>query len=299
MRRSTTFKSTLICILFASLFSCEEEGDPLTLEDIYEATNNNKREFQAKINGFDFIADAASGGKEEDVYFVVGAQNSTASITIKTLDITPGLYLGEDSMSNSIVFKNDVGRVFSSNSPDKDSDAAISIRSFSEKNALGTGVFSSTLYSLDSDEVLELTNGEFNSVIFNIPFFGKMTALVNNETYKAEECSFTTQTNGNFILSTIQSSINNDTIAISLTIEDTLEVKTYDFEESAATATYNTNTFSANIFKHQFSAESGSLRITKIDTIENRVLGAFSFDGTSINGEAVSVRSGAFEAIIK
>ena len=126
-----------------------------------------------------------------------------------------------------------------------------------------------------------------------------MTALVNNETYKAEECSFTTQTNGNFILSTIQSSINNDTIAISLTIEDTLEVKTYDFEESAATATYNTNTFSANIFKHQFSAESGSLRITKIDTIENRVLGAFSFDGTSINGEAVSVRSGAFEAIIK
>lgn len=291
-----SFVFSLTLILFAS---CEESGEPLTLDDIYDATYGDKTPFKAKINGFDFTADVVAGGKEENTFFIVGAESSSASITLKTLGITPGLYLGEDSMSNNVFFKNDLGREFSSNSPDKESDAIISIRSYSEKNALATGVFSGTLYSLDSDEVLEVSNGEFNSIFLDIPFFGKMTAFVNNSFYKADECSFTVQQNGAIVLSTIASKANSDTLGIRFSIEDTLEVRNYDLEKPVASATYNTNNFSSNTFVHQYNSRSGNLRITKIDSVENRVFGTFNFEARSVNGESVSVRSGAFEALME
>lgn len=299
MQVSSLFKSFIFSLAFLLFISCEEEGEPLTLEDIYEATNGNKTPFKAKINGFDYTADLVAGAKEGNTFFIVGSQYSSASITISTLGISPGLYLGEDSMSNSILFKNNEGRQFFSNTPDQESDAIISIRSFSEKNALATGVFSGTLYSLDSDEMLEITNGEFNSVFLEIPFFGEMTAIVNNKTYSADECTVTAQQNGNLTLSTIASSANFDTLGIRFIIEDTLEVKNYDLEDQVASATYNTNTFSANIFKHQYNSSTGYIRISKIDSAENRVLGTFSFEAKSINGESVSVKSGSFEALIK
>jgi len=299
MQASTLLKSVLSLLMVCLFYSCEEEGEPLSLKDIYEATDNNREPFRAKINGFEFSASVVAGGKEFGNYYIIGADNAGSSIAVRTLNIVPGSYLGIDSSANYILFKNAQGRAFSSIGTNKKPDAQISIRSYSPSNNLASGVFSATLYSLDSEEQLSLTSGAFNSAFIVLPFLGIMTAEVDGKEFKAEKCTYTNSQNNGLVTQNIDGFSNNDTMSINLTIKDQVQIKSYDIADSNVVARYNSNTYSSNLSKNQYTGISGSLNIVRIDSLDNKVYGNFGFEAINANGNNVSIKYGNFQALIQ
>ncbi len=293
------FKLFFVLAFISASIGCEETGEPLTLDDIYDATTIDSDPFKAKINGFDYKADFVAGGKENGSFFIIGASVDGSSITIRTQGIQPGLYLGADSSINNIFYKNNIGRQFVSNFPAEDSDVEISIRAFSEANSLASGVFSGTLYSTDSDEKLSITNGAFNSTFIEIPFSGKMKASVNSKSFNSEDCSFITTDNGGIVFQEIIGFETNDSLRITIRIEDSVAVRTYDFIDTDISATYNSNVYSSNLPRYQYNAISGSLVIHRIDYAEKKIIGSFNFEARSLNGQFVSVNNGGFQALVK
>lgn len=299
MQLPVILKSVLVFFMVSVFYACEEEGEPLTLQDIYAATAKDKEPFRAKINGFEFSASAVGGGKENGSYYVIGVDDAGSSITIHTIDIVPGSYRGIDSSANYILFRNAQGRLFSSIGTNKKPDALISIRSYSPENMLISGVFSSSLYSVDSEEKLSLTNGEFNSAFIVLPFVGTMTAELDGVAFKAEKCSATSSQNNGILTQQIEGLSNNDSIRISLTIEDELQVKSYDFADPKVQANYNPNTYSSNLSAFNYTGISGSLNIVRIDNEEKKVVGNFGFEAINAKGEKVSVKYGDFQALME
>ena len=90
-------------VLSILLVSCEEEGTPLTLNDIYKAQDGSRPLFQAHLNGRKYTSEEASVIKRNG-QTILEATNSDGTIEIYLTDYVPAVYTSKVDEINQIHF---------------------------------------------------------------------------------------------------------------------------------------------------------------------------------------------------
>lgn len=287
----------IISLLFVFI-SCQKEEDPLTIEDINEINNVNSSKFSAIINEGNFKTNNAEGIKINGQLTITSTDNKK-TIVVNVSGIEEGIYLGKDNnFKNYVNFLDAGGTLFSSTKQGVDSDLRIEITNFNEAKSTVSGTVSGTLHA-PWDEKILIRNGRFSGVSVETPFTGNMKADIGPVKFRSESCIFSSASSSGFTIETIASSANNDSLQISFTIEENIIEKTYNLATAPITARYNSNVFSTDVFKHQYTSSRGVLTISSIDTVEKVVKGSFNFDAVNFLSETIQVKSGEFNAAIR
>ena len=276
--------------------ACEEEGNPLTLDDIYEAQEADRPLFRALLNGRGFTSEKARGSKVGDDIIIDGS-NATGSILINLSDYLPGKYAGTDSVTNQIVYTDKWGRKYLSNRADEQSDAEIVITYYDEVASTVSGRFSALLYDSWYERDIYLSNGVFTDLFINVPFFGRMDAVIENGAFESQNCRYSRTISGSVITDRIIAISTNDTARVVFRVDGGLESKTYSISDSNFFALYNADLF-FNASKNSYNGESGDVVVSSIDPINRRVKGSFNFNAINALGDTVNVIAGEFNALM-
>jgi len=297
MKKSYTILYLLIA--FIAFSGCEEEGDPLTLEDLYRLNGLPTKRFEVSLNGFQFETNTASALKTNTA-LAIEASGSGVNYELGLTGLEEREYFGNGNELNVFLnYKDAGGLLFSTTKTGDTSDLEVEITNYDVEKNVVSGKFKGTLLQLNGDLELIVTKGSFLEIPITRLAFGEMTARIDNEQFIAESCSFTSNTNGGFTFDTFLGVGNDDSTSLNITVQEKIQEREYPFSSGAITATYNPNTFSANIFKNQYDADAGSLTISKIDTVNNTVEGSFNFAVRNAFGELINISQGQFNALIK
>ena len=292
-------RTLFILILTFSLSSCEKEQTPLTLDDYIFANGKPEKKFSVELNGFLFESDSITAVKVNgQLALIVADQN--VSFVINSEKLKTGTFLGSaNDLKNYVNYKDAANAVFSTTKFGENSNAVINVSNFNESNKLVSGEFSGTMYDLNSSFQIQIQNGKFKNVLVDIPFIGELTATVSGNTIEADGCYHSSTVNAGITLETIAATANSDTISMSFVIEESIQLKEYNLAIDPVTVHYNSNTFSSNIFKNQYTSESGKLTIIKIDVANNRIEGSFNFTARNFLNETVQIDNGLFKALMQ
>lgn len=286
-------------VSIAFLLGCEKEGTPVSVEDLYRASNLPDKKFNATLNGYKFETNR-TGGMKINQKLSLSAGDDYVTFNISTKRFENGLYFGkEDSLNNVINYRDGNGVLFSTTKFGKPTQCVIDIVSFNQEKGVISGNFSGIMYDQGSDFEIKLEKGSFIEVPVQIPFLGEMNARVGSEAFMSENCMFSGTSSGGFVFETITSYAKDDTLSISITIEENISKKEFNFVSDNVIARYNSNTFSSNVFKNLYTSEAGVLTILKVDSVNKRVEGIFNFRARNFLAEEVLVTGGNFKAVIK
>lgn len=294
-----TVKTLFILIALLAFSSCEQEGTPVTLDELYSGSGVSRAKFFANIGGKVFETENAKGLFLNDALAInAEVDNRSAVLAIGGLGV--GSYMGADSpLKNYINYVDESGTLFTSNKQGEENEVIINVVTYNEQENTISGQFTGTLFAANSDSKIRIKSGQFTGVQVEIPYFGEMMATTGNENFHSNTCIYTSSASGGFIFETIVSSANNDTLMLSFTLEENIQEKDYFFDSDPITGRYNSNTFSTNAFKHLYTSESGKLTITQVDTVNEQIKGNFNFDAKNFQNETVLIRNGSFTAIIR
>ena len=279
--------------------ACEGENtDPLTIEDIFRESGIEFKKFSAEFGDVFFETNVASGLKSNNQLVITArSEQSNSQMVINTEALAEGIYLGSSNeLKNFVNYQDENGQLFSSTKIGKLPSVVIQISTFNQQDSLVSGSFSGTLYSQTSEDSI-IVSGQFTELVVNIPFIGEMTASIGNINYVSNGCTYTSTNNSGIILETIASTANDDTLSISIVVEENIQERHYNFAVDLVVARYNSNVFSSNIFKHQYTSITGSMDIKEIDLVNQRVVGSFTFVATNFLNQAVTVSNGNFKAL--
>lgn len=292
-------KYIFLILSFISLSSCEDEREPLTLDDLYEINGLSTSRFSAKINGSDFETEKATALKT-NTSLALNASDEKVSFVLALNDISEGVYVGSGDSSNIYLnYKDANGLLFSSNKNGNATDFEVEVTQFNPVNSTISGNFSGKMIGSSSDFEINVEKGSFIEVPVTQPFFGRLSALVEGNQFQAESCVFTSTNSGGFIFENFVASGNKDSTSLSITVEEKLQEKEYLFLFGGLTSTYISNTFSSNIFKNKYDGESGRLIINNIDSVNNRIEGTFNFIYRNAFGEPITISNGKINALVK
>ena len=298
MKKSYTILYLLIA--FIAFYGCkEEEGDALTLEELYQLNGLPTKRFEVSLNGFQYETNVANGVKTNTA-LAIEASGNGVSYVLGLSDVAEGQYMGNtDDLKIFLNYRDANGLLFSTTRQDDASDFEVKITRYNVEKEVVSGKFSGTLGQVNGNLELKVTKGSFLEVPIVRPAFGEMTARIDNKRFVAESCSFTSNTSGGFTFDTFLGVGNGDSAAINITVQEKIKEREYQFSSGAITTTYNPNTFSSNIFKNQYDGESGGLTISKIDTVSNTIQGSFNFTARNAFGEPVTISQGEFNALME
>lgn len=297
MKKSYTILYLLIA--FITFSGCEEEGDALTLEELYQLNGLPTKRFELSLNGFRYETNVASGLKTNTA-LAIEASGGGVSYVLGVSDVVEGQYLGDkNDLKIFLNYRDANGLLFSTTKQGDTSDFEVEITRYNVDKDVVSGKFSGTLLQVNGDLELDVAKGSFLEVPIVRPAFGEMTARIDNERFVAESCSFTSNTSGGFTFDTFLGVGNEDSTLINITVQEKIQERVYQFSSGAISATYNPNTFSSNIFKNQYDGDAGSLTISRIDTTSNTIQGRFNFTVRNAFGEAIDISQGEFNALIK
>lgn len=288
-----------ILFVLIAFVGCEEEGEPVTLNDLFEANGLPTKRFELSLNGFAFESDVASGIKTNTAVSI-DVNGNEVNYTLSFNNIAEGKYLGVvDDSKVFLNYRDANGLLFSSTKQGLISDFEVEVTRFNIEQNVISGNFSGTLYEVRGNSRLKVSNGSFLAVPIVQPLFGAMNATIDNKLFIAESCIFTTNNAGGFVFETFLGLGNKDSTSLNITVEQGIQEQEYQFSAGSLTATYNTNLFSSNIFKNRYDADEGQLTITSIDRQNNRVQGNFNFVVRNAFGEPLDIQRGSFDALIK
>ncbi|MDB4060614.1 DUF6252 family protein [Vicingaceae bacterium] len=294
-----SYRILFFLVAFIVVTGCEEEGEPLTLDDLFQLNGLPTKRFEVILNGFKFETNTASGLKTNTA-LSIEASGSGASYMLAVSDIVEGEYFGNtDDFKVFLNYKNSGGLLFSTTKSGETSDLEVEITNYDVEKDVVSGKFQGTLLQVNGDLELNVTKGSFLEIPIVRPAFGEMIASIDSERFVAESCLFTSSTSGGFTFDTFSGVGNDDSTILNITVQEKIQEREYQFSSGSITATYNPNTFSSNIFKNQYDAEAGSLTISKIDTINNAIEGRFNFTVRNAFGEPINIFQGEFNALIK
>ena len=278
---------------------CEDEGEPVTIKELYEINGFPTERFELYLNGFNFKTNVANGLKTNTA-LAIEADGEGVSYVLSVSDLIEGEYFGNNNKSKVFLNYRDAnGVLFSTTKQGMPSNLEVEISRYDSERGVISGEFAGTLMAAQGNALLSVANGSFLEVPVVQPAFGEMTAKIDNKPFVAESCSFTSANSGGFIFETVLGVGNGDSTSINITVEQKIQEREYKFSAGGLTAVYNLNTFSSNIFKNQYNGESGNLLITRIDTINSTVQGSFNFTVRNAFGEPVNITDGSFNALIK
>jgi hypothetical protein len=291
----------VISLLFVltAFTSCEGEGEPFTLEELYELNGFPTKRFELNLNESVFETDLASGVKSNTA-LAIEASGAGVNYILSVSGLEEGTYLG--AVNDSKVFLNyedASGKLFSSTKPGVKSNFVVEVSKINAERRVVSGNFNGTLYELNGDLKLSVTNGSFLEVMVTQPAFGEMTAKIDNRSFVADSCYFTSNTSGGFTFDTFLGVGNEDSASINITVQEKIQEREYQMSSGAITTTYNSNTFTGNVFKNQYDADAGSLTVVEIDTVNNVISGRFNFTVRNAFGEPLEISEGEFFALIR
>lgn len=294
-----TIKFLLIAIATLSFVSCEQEGTPLSLDELYAANGISTSKFSASVRGADFETENASGIFVNN-QLAITAQTDIRTLVIGVESLEAGTYLGVDNnLKNYINYSDSNSVVFTSTKQGEESDITIEIASYDSQSQQISGRFSGTLYDVVSDKKMKVLNGQFSKVDVDIPYFGEMRAKAGTIDFVGNSCTYTSSNSGGFVFETIASNANNDTLSLIITLDEKIQEKDYFFDRDPITGRYNSNIFSSDVFKNQYTSERGKMTVTSIDSVNQRIEGIFNFDAKNFLNEGILIRDGSFTAIIR
>jgi len=291
--------SALFTFFLLSIIGCEEEGSPLTLDDIYEANDGDRPLFRMILNTEEFSSENAQGVKVGDE-IIISAGDNGGQIRINITDFIPGTYsgVGKNKVSNQIKYTNASGEQFISNRQDEISDAQIIINHFNEDESRISGRVTGLLYDLNFKKDIYITNGVFNGLFIDAPFLGRMSAVADGENFNSLNCFYSSTKTSEGYLDRVIARSKDDSLRITFQIEEKIKVGTYHFGDTIASGVYNSNVFSSNKQQNEYTSEAGSIVITSIDSVRNKLKGNFNFEAKNQNGETINIHSGNFNALI-
>lgn len=263
---------------------------------MYEAGEGNRPLFKAFLNGKEYSSEIAQGTRVGNE-IVLTATNGDGQITINLADFAPGEYLGEDNTSNQIRFTSSTGGQFASDRPNEKSDAKIRITFYNEDESTISGRFSGKLYDFNFVEDKFLTNGVFNDLPIDVPFQGRMSAQIENKRFSADQCYYSSSVSGGDTTDRITAISVDDSSRIFIEIDEKIEIGNYEIGDAEATVIYNANVFSANQQENQYFGEEGNFVVSEIDSVKNRIRGAFNVEVRNAAGESLIIQSGEYTAL--
>lgn len=289
MRKVLYFLFLVMCV------ACQKEQEPLTLEQIRDLNTFKVVPFDVRINGTRFSGDNISAVKLNK-RLSLQAEIENQFYAISTEDLSKGVYLGENNrLKNTISFTNMNGVTFTSTKQGETSDAVIEIENYDEQRKLVSGIISGTLYA-PWNESIQLEFGRFQDVFVETPFLGVMNADVDTKLFDSEQCIHAFDTLNGIVFNTFTSTANCDTLSLNFRIQGGLAVGSYDINNQDVTVSYNSNTFSLDVFRNQFTSDSGTLTITAINTTAQTVSGTFNLQATNFIGQQIDITNGNFTA---
>ena len=291
-------KYLIYLLLVLAGVSCED-AEPLTAQDFInpdlEAIRN--RPFYAEIDGVPFLTTNTSGRSEGQL--TATGRKESQEIFIVTDSPEEGVYIGNAQGTNRVVYRNG-SDFYSSRRSNGENNAIISITEYDQQASTISGTFEATVYLAGQNKGIQIEDGVFNNLKITVIPSGKMRANLSNGTvFDANACQFFSTTAMGATREVINASINNDTISINITINESISVKSYDIADPLVNFIYNANTFSANAMQNSYFGQSGAINITQINTQNRTVRGTFNANTQNFGGQSLSFQNGTFEAIIQ
>ena len=284
---------------FCSLFlGCEEEGAPLTLGEIYRAQEADRPPFKAILNGKGFTTENAGATKQNELVVISGS-NSDGEIALFVTDFLAGKYSAEINSLNQIAYTDMYGKRYVSDRGDKISDAEVDITFYDDKASTISGRFSAVLYDSEFEKPdIYLSNGTFNNLFVNIPFFGRMKAGMGEDFFDSDQCAFRTVFVGGEYRDRISSLSSNDTSRMFFEVAGSMGVGQYVVDDSSFIATCNVNAY-GSASETLYRGKSGTVTVNSLDRNSNRIQGVFNFQGINAQGDTIEITDGEFNALIQ
>jgi hypothetical protein len=287
---------TLLCVLIFS--SCKKETN-LTPNSLFNIPPSLPPNFQADLNGAAFNFNILTSIESNGFLNIEGVKDSI-KLTIVTSSTSPGTYKSEYNGVNNVnlsVYEG-VKRTYSSAFvPIPNMEIIIS--SFDAATNTISGTFSGIIQDIDTQDSIQVTNGKFTNLKltegsgFNL---GSLSAKLDAVPYDANYC-FQTATKRGQIIKQITGPKSKTNESIKILFLKQMKLGTFLFNGVDFKLQFLKN--ASSISSVDYEAFTGSVTISKIDTIANIVTGTFYCDVKNGNSEIIKITDGKFEAAIQ
>lgn len=293
----------IITLAFTITFtSCEKETS-LTPNPLYNQTPSQPQSFQADIDSSTYIFNITTSVESSGLLNLEGVKGNY-KIVVVTSSLTPGVYKTIDNGLNnvSIYINNGVMGIYSSAFVPVP-DMEVKINSFDAINRTITGSFSGLVQDISTKDTIRISNGIFTNVkVLKGPDvnLGKMTAKIDGTPFESYFCVQTSAYYNGFEISQIDGSSTGVNKSLKLLFDDKIKTGTFNIDGSDISAQYYANLSSnQDPFKDIYDGISGSIVVSKVDTVAKIVEGTFNFEALNIDSDTVKVTDGKFEAVIQ
>ncbi len=320
MKKVQLFNWLLIALIAIQFTSCENEPLEGEFPQDEDVINVEEGGFIATIEGSGFIAETASGTMSSDNLLILTGVTTSGETIILTVeqaavgvyDITAGL-----GNQNSGLYSNDDITPYISVGAFGGS-GTINITELDEVGLTVTGTFSFTgiRMAVDGDgnpildgdgnpviELIEVTSGEFNKIVYVFDDNGGETPIEDDFFAKVDGVDFipesiTTSLNEYAGISVVKIvAVNSEGAIMRIDIPEDLGLGTFTMEAlsdgTKLISLYNSNTGGENL-----TSNPGTITITKFNTFTGIIEATFSFTATDpINMDPTvnEITEGAFE----